>query len=91
MSEEYGGCSISSHPQRRSSCRTHSALYGLALSGWIIALSQDPDVYPEHHIVPVLVVSTVRSLFSMRNKVANNGTTDVICDDDHRFDGGKDF
>ncbi|GFW56608.1 hypothetical protein TNCV_1863181 [Trichonephila clavipes] len=31
MSREYGGCSKSSHPQRRSSCRTHSAICGHAI------------------------------------------------------------
>ncbi|GFR05859.1 hypothetical protein TNCT_528121 [Trichonephila clavata] len=36
---EYGGCFNSSHPQRWSSCRTHSALWGVALSCRIIALS----------------------------------------------------
>ncbi|GFW30073.1 hypothetical protein TNCV_1696881 [Trichonephila clavipes] len=38
MSREYGRCFIFSHPQRRSSCSTQSALCGLALSGRIIAL-----------------------------------------------------
>ena len=41
VSGEYGGCSNYFHPQRanRSSCRTHSALFGLALLYRIIALS----------------------------------------------------
>ncbi|GFW64716.1 hypothetical protein TNCV_701191 [Trichonephila clavipes] len=39
MSGEYCGCSNSSHPQRQSSCGTHSASCDLALSCRIIALS----------------------------------------------------
>ncbi|GFW06970.1 hypothetical protein TNCV_3691661 [Trichonephila clavipes] len=39
MLGDCGGSSNSSHPQRHNSCRTHSALYGLALSCRNIALS----------------------------------------------------
>ncbi|GFR09920.1 hypothetical protein TNCT_698471 [Trichonephila clavata] len=63
MSEEYGGCSNSSHPQCRSSCHTHSALWGLA---GLLHCSKDADVYSECHVVPVAPESpccTMRSLF----------------------------
>ncbi|GFW55692.1 hypothetical protein TNCV_120761 [Trichonephila clavipes] len=81
MLGEYGRCSNSSNPQRRSSCRIHSAFCGLALSSRIIPLSTSRDVYSEHHVVPVSPKSpynTVRSLFwnrvtARKNKVANNG------------------
>ncbi|GFR28497.1 hypothetical protein TNCT_204801 [Trichonephila clavata] len=58
MSGRYGGCSNSSHPQRRI-----STLCGLAE---LLHCLQDPDVYPECPVVPVAPVSqcsTARSPF----------------------------
>ncbi|PRD29448.1 UNVERIFIED_CONTAM: hypothetical protein NCL1_29390 [Trichonephila clavipes] len=90
MSGEYGGCSNSSHPQRRSRCRTHSMWSCIVVQEYctvhkIRTFSPNATSYLSHQEVPVVLCGHCSAT---RNKVVNNDTPDVINDDGHQL--GKD-